>query len=482
MKKEFVLNLVFLILINLMIKPLYIFGIDVGVQNAAGPEAYGLYFYLLGFVYLFQVINDLGIQNFNNRFISLNEHLLTKYFPHIFSLKLVLGVSFLVIVSAFGLALGLMQLYPLLFGIIALNLILDSLNGYLRSNIAGMAWYRTDSLLSVADKIVMILLVGFLLLNHSEGSEFPIIWFALSQTASFLTVSLICLFLLRNRYSGMTAWPKKKYFLLIFRKSWPFALILLSTFIYNRLDGVMIGYLLEDGEREAGYYAAGFRLYDAASMFTFLFVGLLYPMFSKMLSRGEDPAPLYILGLKLMWVTVLAVLLVLLTFSDEIMHGLYTDPGPDAGSVLFLLALAFAAKSIFHISGSFMLSYGDLKRINIIFAAGMLLNFLLNWWLIPKYGILGACLATLSTQALVAIALFKCTIQQSGGKANLFILLKGIALLSGLLIALYTFSELNLDKVAFRLFFVAGGWVILGLWLLNNFRKKRDFFIKRFGA
>lgn len=462
-----------------MIKPLYIFGIDVGVQNAAGPEAYGLYFYLLGFVYLFQVINDLGIQNFNNRFISLNEHLLAKYFPHIFSLKLVLGFLFLTITSVVGLTMGLMQMYPLLFGIIAVNLILDSLNGYLRSNIAGLAWYRTDSLLSVTDKIIMIVLVGFLLLNRPEGSEFPIVWFALSQTISFLLVGLTCLFLLRNRYSGMMVWPKKKYFILIFRKSWPFALILLSTFIYNRLDGVMIGYLLEEeGAREAGYYAAGFRLYDAASMFTFLFVGLLYPMFSKMLSRGEDPAPLYVLGLKILWVTVLALLILLLTFSHEIMHGLYTDPGPDAATVLFFLALAFAAKSVFHISGSFMLSYGDLKRINIIFGAGMLLNFLLNWWLIPTHGILGACIATLATQALVAIALYGCTVELSRGKVGPGLFVRGVGLISVLLLALYSISIFNFDTVVSRMIFAIGGWTLLGIWILNNLRKKRDLLTK----
>lgn len=51
MKREFVLNLVFLLLINILIKPLFIFGVDLGVQNRIGAD-YGLYFALLNLAYL----------------------------------------------------------------------------------------------------------------------------------------------------------------------------------------------------------------------------------------------------------------------------------------------------------------------------------------------------------------------------------------------------------------------------------------------
>lgn len=426
MKREFVLNLVFLILINLLIKPLYIFGVDVGVQNAVGAENYGLYFYLLGFIYLFQFINDFGIQNFNNRFISLNETLLGKYFPHIFSLKLLLGLVFFTVVLGMGLVFDIVQTHPLLFCIIALNLFLDALNGYMRSNVAGLGWYRRDSILSVTDKIIMILVCGGLLLHAETRAKFQIEWFAIAQTVSFLTVTLLSSWWLRKKIQQPLKWAGNKYFLLVFRKSWPFALILITTFFYNRLDGVMLGLMLEDGSRQAGYYAAGFRLYDAASMFTFLFAGLLYPMFSKMLSRGEDPSQLYRFGIQLLWLMALGIALVFLVFPREIMNFLYRDPGPDAATVLAVLGLAFVAKSIFHLSGSLMLSFGDLKNINLIFATGMILNFLLNYAMIPIWGIIGACWATLITQGLVALGLFLRTISLTKKVVNWSTLVKGL--------------------------------------------------------
>jgi len=42
MKREFSTNLILLVAINLVVKPLYIFGIDRTVQNEVGTEVYGL--------------------------------------------------------------------------------------------------------------------------------------------------------------------------------------------------------------------------------------------------------------------------------------------------------------------------------------------------------------------------------------------------------------------------------------------------------
>jgi O-antigen/teichoic acid export membrane protein len=97
MKKEFLFNLVLLVGINLLIKPFYAFGIDLQVQNRVGLEAYGLYFALFNFSFLFQIVTDLGIQQYNSRLISQNQALAGKYLPHFLSLKACLSILFFVI-------------------------------------------------------------------------------------------------------------------------------------------------------------------------------------------------------------------------------------------------------------------------------------------------------------------------------------------------------------------------------------------------
>ena len=53
MKREFASNIALLILINLLIKPAYIFGVDRSVQNLVGAEDFGIYFGLYNFAFLF---------------------------------------------------------------------------------------------------------------------------------------------------------------------------------------------------------------------------------------------------------------------------------------------------------------------------------------------------------------------------------------------------------------------------------------------
>ena len=90
MQKKFIKNLFFLLVLNLLIKPFYILGIDAEIINRVGAEKYGIYFSLFNFSFLFNIFLDFGINNFNTKNVAQNEHLLSKYFSKLFSLKLLL--------------------------------------------------------------------------------------------------------------------------------------------------------------------------------------------------------------------------------------------------------------------------------------------------------------------------------------------------------------------------------------------------------
>ncbi|MFT5621837.1 MAG: hypothetical protein ACI9QR_002178, partial [Flavobacteriaceae bacterium] len=45
-------NIFLLIFVNLLVKPLWIFGIDLHVQNTVGAENYGFYFVIFNFSFL----------------------------------------------------------------------------------------------------------------------------------------------------------------------------------------------------------------------------------------------------------------------------------------------------------------------------------------------------------------------------------------------------------------------------------------------
>ncbi|MDP2888396.1 MAG: polysaccharide biosynthesis protein, partial [Bacteroidota bacterium] len=70
MKRKFITNLLLLLFLNVLIKPFWIFGIDLTVQNMVGDESYGLYFSLLNFSMILNIFLDLGITSYNNKNIA----------------------------------------------------------------------------------------------------------------------------------------------------------------------------------------------------------------------------------------------------------------------------------------------------------------------------------------------------------------------------------------------------------------------------
>ena len=88
MKRKFIWNLLLVVILNLLIKPFYILGIDAEVLNQVGPEKYGNYFALINFSFLLNILLDLGINNYNVKNIAQHHQLLDKYFSGIITLRI----------------------------------------------------------------------------------------------------------------------------------------------------------------------------------------------------------------------------------------------------------------------------------------------------------------------------------------------------------------------------------------------------------
>src|SRR5690606_23937294 len=138
------------------------FGIDRTVQNTV-PEDYGMDFVLFNISLLFNIMLDLGITNFNNKHITQNNNLLTKYFSWITVFKMMMFVIYLVVTFGVGWVMGYdsERFFVLLF--LSINQFLVSFIQYLRSNITALQLYKTDSFLSVLDKTLMIVFCAILL-------------------------------------------------------------------------------------------------------------------------------------------------------------------------------------------------------------------------------------------------------------------------------------------------------------------------------
>jgi O-antigen/teichoic acid export membrane protein len=398
MNRAFFLNILFLLFINFLIKPFYIFGIDRTIQNRVGLEEYGLYATLFNFAFLLQIINDFGIQNFNNRNIAQHNQLLPKYFPNILVLKFGLSLIYTVLtfIAAFFLGYGSRHFHLLCF--LGFNQIILSFIFFFRSNISGLGFYRTDSIITVLDRLILIIICSALLWGNLFEQAFQIEWFVYAQSFSLSITALISFLIIYQKLPYLKLQFKPAFLLLIIKKSYPFALAIFLMTIYTRLDFIMIERLLPEGEKEAGIYASAYRLLDAVNMIGLLFAGLLLPMSARLLIEKKSIRPLLRLSLQLIMCGVISLALASIIYREEIMFLLYKDASIYAAQILGILMLCFIIMSAVYIYGTLLTANNSLRELNRIFAISVALNILFNFLLIPQYGALGAACTTFFTQ------------------------------------------------------------------------------------
>lgn len=406
MRRKFITNLAFLLSINLLVKPFWILGVDRSVQNMLGAQEYGLYFSLFNFSFLFNVILDVGITNFNNRELAQENKLLPAHFNLMVPLKLVLGVAYglLLAILAFVLDYGQAQIVILLG--LAANQFLLSFILYLRSNFSALHHFRLDSIFSVLDRLLMILFCSLIFYNQTLHNLFTIKWFVCLQTLAYIITATLAFLMTRRFAAGFSPNFQLSFLRTTLKQSYPYALLALLMSAYSRIDGVMIERLLPDGALQSGIYAQAFRLLDVGNNVAFLFGGLLLPIFARMIKQGQEVGRLVALSSMSLLYPALLVAVAANLFGQPIMAMLYHSYMEQSSLVFQLLMCSFVGMCFTYIFGALLTANGSLLVLNAIAGGCLLINLVLNFILIPKYGALGAAISNCATQTVSAVLQF----------------------------------------------------------------------------
>ena len=407
MQRKFVTNLALVLALNLLIKPFWVLFIDRDVQNAVGTEQYGFYYAIFNFSFLLNILLDLGITSFNNKNIAQNNHLLSKHFSSIVLLRILLAGLFSIVTLLGGLIIGYTDDMMKMLIAVMFNQILISFILYLRSNLAGLHLFKTDSIISVMDRLIMTVICGFLLLTHKEKGSFDIRWFVYAQTAAYFITALITLMIVIDKAKlKRLAW-RWPFFMMILKKSYPYAVLVLMMTFYSYIGSVMIERMLpfRVGANQAGIYASANRLLDAANMIAFLFAGLLLPIFARMIKLKHNVEPMVQLSYSLLVIPAIIVSICCYFFSFQLMQQMYGVPNALESSPVFkVLMCCFVPISSVYIFGTLLTANGNLKQLNLMASTGMAMNIILNIILIPRFQAWGAALSSITTQMLMALA------------------------------------------------------------------------------
>lgn len=366
-------------------------GLSVGVWVARylGPGNYGQLSYALAFVALFSSFSNLGLDNITVRNIVRDPTKRDQILGTVFVLRLVGGTfAFFATIGAILFLRPGDHVSHWLVGIVAVGMIFQSFD-------AIDYWFKSQLLAkySVIAKSSAILVVGLvkIVLIYKEASLLAFAWVGCAEI--FLgSLGLVIAY----KYSGgfLAAWRAHLTVAKeLLRDSWPLIFSGIVSMIYLRIDQVMLGQIEDD--QEVGWYSAAVRL---AEMWYFIPMAISSSVYPSIVKARQESEELFYLRLQKFYNLVAfigyAVALVMTFASEWVIQLLFGEAYAESGPMLAVLIWAGLFVNLGVARSSFLMSMNWTKVHLLTVFLGSIVNVGLNLTLIPRYGGMGAVIAS----------------------------------------------------------------------------------------
>jgi O-antigen/teichoic acid export membrane protein len=243
--------------------------------------------------------------------------------------------------------------------------------------------------------VSMVFLLGFRLFGAIYG-------FLISSAIS----AFFGLYLLKRIFPDIVSELKPSYeFWKLLRFSLPVLFIGFSYVLLNQTDRIMLGYF--KASKDLGIYSAAAIISQQAGLITYSFSCIFCPIISDLYNRNELKQLEKLYKTVTRWIVSLnlVLLILLIVFSKQIMAIF----GSEFISGWLVLVVLSSVHLVGYSTGGALAGYAlqmsgkqDFEFINAVVM--LVLNVVLNFWLIPIYGILGAAIATGVSYAVINIA------------------------------------------------------------------------------
>ncbi|MEI6543566.1 MAG: flippase [Methylococcales bacterium] len=380
--------------------------VGIWVARYLGPEQFGIFSYAIAFTSLFNSIAKLGLDGIIVRDLVKEAEKRDIYLGTAFWLKL-LGALLMLGIVAIAMQLTssdpLTNLYILIIASGAIFQSFEVVDFYFQSKVLS----KFVSICKMAQLFISSLLKLYFIYTGAE-----LIYFVLVTLLDQVTLALSLYIAYRFQELGsFYVHFNKAIAKQLLKDSWPLIFSGLVIMIYMRIDQIMIKEML--GERDVGLFSAAVRL---SEVWYFIPVIISTSLFPSIVNAKKISDKLYDTRLRRLYTFMiwLAIMIALpMTFlSNWLVTLLYGEAYREAGQILMIHIWAGVFVFMGVASSKWFISEGLQRHLTINTVAGAIMNILLNIFLIPKYGIYGAAIATVMSQALASYfmnILFKLT-------------------------------------------------------------------------
>lgn len=380
---------------------LILFVLNVYVARRLGAEAFGAISFALAFTAIFAVFSHLGLNTLTTREVARDKAQAGRYLANVLSMEIVLSLVTFALIVLFINVLDYQQGTRIVVYIIGIAVIVE--NTFSTTCKAVFRAYERmefDALVSIAGRLLLGI-GGATIITLGHG----ILELAYFYLLSSLVTLLLGLAIVARRFAAIRLAFEPAFCRTLVRTAIPFGIAGVFNLIFLKTDVVMLS--IFKGDAVVGWYSASMNLILALALLNNAFLYSIGPSMAIFhQSSKEALMTLYENSLKFALVLIIPVAIGTVLLADPLITLLY---GPAYQNSVIALQVLIWSGVLSFANGVFYALFGSIDRQKTsayIMGGGAVANVVLNLALIPPYGLVGASVATVATQAVCFAASF----------------------------------------------------------------------------
>lgn len=390
-KKNFIYNVIYqiLILIIPLITAPYL-------ARVVGADGVGIYSYTYSIVYYFMLFTLLGVNNYGNRTIAKirdDKEKISKAFWEIYLLQLMLGIIMLIAYN------GYLFMFCKQYKSIALIQSLFIISAIFDINwfFFGMEEFKKTITRNTVVKLGNLILILLLVKSKEDLWKYTLI---MSGTACI--GQLILWRFVRKKVEFVNI--KLKDIIKHIKPNLILFIPVIAISLYKMMDKVMLGTL--SNVTEVGLYENAEKIVSIPMTLIAALGTVMLPRMSNIIANGKiDKVKDYISrSISFVMFMAFAMSLGLIAIGKNFAPLYFGNEFEKSGTLIMMLALTLPFLSFANVLRTQYLIPKEKDKVYIISVSlGAITNLILNIIFIPKFDSIGACIGTISAEAVVMI-------------------------------------------------------------------------------
>ena len=368
-------------------------GLLVGIIVARylGPTHYGLMNYVISYVFLFMTFATFGLDNIEIREEARKQVPYTTIIGTAFGLKVGFGLLFMGLVIGTSWLMEAEGYTTLLIAIYSLTIVLNSftvIRNYFTAIVQNEYVVKaeiTRTLLGICIKVILLLL-------HAS-----LTWFLLAYMFDFVLLASGYVVAYHAKIGRTREWHfSREYASFLLKESFPLLLTNAAVIIYQRIDQVMIGQMID--KTSVGYFAVASKFVEVLIYIPMMLAQTITPVLVRIREQSQEEyvrKSQQFMNLSL-WLSLLAS-----AITSAVAYWLirYTFGTVYLPAVAILQIMAFKATSVAlsNTAGAMLVTEGLQRYAILRDGFGCLVCIVLNYLLLPRYGIMAAAFVAIAS-------------------------------------------------------------------------------------